>query len=166
MNLTDVDDKTIAGAEREGVPLREYTDRYIRAFFDDLDQLRIERAEHYPRATDHIDEMIGLIRRLEERGLAYRSGESVYFRIGDFPGYGRLSGIDLERDQARGAGRGRRLRQGSVTRLRALEGGRQEPVGWDSPWGRGRPGWHIECSAMSMKYLGETLRHPLRRRST
>ena len=156
MNLTDVDDKTIARAESEGVELREYTDRYIESFFADIDTLRLQRAEHYPRATDHIGDIIGFIKRLEDKGLAYTSGESVYYRIAGFEKYGRLSRVDSE-----GIRDGARVDSDEYDKEQARDfvlwkGGRQEKVSWDSPWGEGRPGWHIECSVMSMKYLGET----------
>ncbi|MBN2289104.1 MAG: cysteine--tRNA ligase [Candidatus Glassbacteria bacterium] len=157
VNLTDVDDKTINGAANAGKPLAEYTEPYIEAFFEDLDALRIERAEHYPRATGHIREIIELIGRLERNGLTYRSGDSVYFRIADFKGYGRLSRLDTSGIKA-----GARVDVDSYDKedLRDFvlwKGRKDENVGWESPFGCGRPGWHVECSAMSMKYLGETL---------
>src|SRR5450759_709277 len=155
MNLTDIDDKTIRGAAREGLPLAEFTARYAEEFFRDLAILGVERAEHYPRATDHIPEMIAVIARLKARGHTYESDGSVWFRISTFPGYGRLSGVDLS--QARP---GERVPDDEYEKedpkdfalWKAAKPG--EPA-WDSPFGRGRPGWHIECSAMSMKYLGE-----------
>jgi cysteinyl-tRNA synthetase len=156
MNITDVDDKTIDGAARQGKRLGEYTDYYIRAFFQDLDELRIQRAEYYPRATEHIPEILELIHRLEERGYSYRSEDSVYFRIADFPSYGALSRLDLS-----GMREGVRVDLDSYDKenirdFALWKGGKDEAVGWESPYGRGRPGWHIECSAMSMKYLGES----------
>jgi cysteinyl-tRNA synthetase len=154
MNLTDVDDKTIHGAIDAGLPLREFTERFAQAFFADLEKLNFEKAEQYPRATDHVPEMQEITAKLLEKGHAYESEGSVYFRISTFPGYGRLSGIDLT--QAR---RGERVADDSYEKedvkdfvlWKAAKPG--EPT-WDSPWGPGRPGWHIECSAMSMKYLG------------
>ncbi|NLE67273.1 MAG: cysteine--tRNA ligase [Lentisphaerae bacterium] len=159
MNLTDVDDKTIRGSRAAGKSLRDYTEPFKRAFFEDIDALGIERAEHYPAATDHVPEMIALIRRLEERGAAYRSDDgSVYFNISKFPGYGRLGHIDLS-----GLKPGARVAQDEYMKENAADFAlwkawceEDGDVAWDSPWGRGRPGWHIECSAMSMKYLGET----------
>ncbi len=159
MNLTDVDDKTIRGAQAAGVALRDYTRPYVDAFFDDIRQLNIEAAEHYPAATDHVPEMIALIRRLVDRGLAYPSGDgSVYFNVAKFPGYGRPAHIDLT-----GLRGGARVSQdeyekesiGDFAVWKAWDPADGDVV-WDSPWGRGRPGWHLECSAMSMKYLGET----------
>lgn len=162
MNLTDVDDKTIAGARAAGVPLRAYTEPFVDAFFRDLDRLGIRRADVYPRATEHVPHMIALIERLLERGLAYVAGDgSVYYAIARFPDYGKLSRIDLS-----GVRPGERVavdeygkedvRDFALWKAAKPE---DEAVGaaWDTPWGRGRPGWHIECSAMSMAYLGETL---------
>jgi cysteinyl-tRNA synthetase len=159
MNLTDVDDKTIRGAVALGASLDIYTERYKAAFFEDLDTLKIERAELYPEATRHIPEMIALIERLFEKGCAYQSSDgSVYFRIAAFQDYGKLAHLDMS-----GLRAGARVAQDEYDKDDAsdfalwkawqVEDG---DVAWDSPWGRGRPGWHIECSAMSMKYLGET----------
>jgi cysteinyl-tRNA synthetase len=155
MNLTDVDDKTIRGAAEAKLSLRDFTSKYADLFFRDIERLGIQPAEGYPRATDHIPEMQAMTAKLLERGHAYESEGSVYFRIATFPGYGRLSGIDLE--QAR---RGERVADDEYEKedvkdfvlWKAAKAG--EPF-WPSPWGQGRPGWHIECSAMSMKYLGE-----------
>jgi cysteinyl-tRNA synthetase len=159
MNLTDVDDKTIRGSMARGLPLSEYTAVYKRAFFEDLQTLRIEPAEHYPAATDHVPEMIALIAKLMEKGFAYRSDDgSIYFRIAAFKDYGKLAHLDRE-----GLRAGARVRQDEYDKDNAADfalwkawdaadGG----VAWDSPWGRGRPGWHIECSAMSTRYLGES----------
>jgi len=160
MNLTDVEDKTIRASRETGVPLKELTKKYIDAFFADLDTLRIERAEHYPAATDHIPEMVAIIKRLREKGHTYEAGGSTYFRLSSFPGYGRLSHFDLSR-----------LKEGASGRVDLDEYGTEDArdfalwkahdaddgdVYWDTELGRGRPGWHIECSAMSMKYLGES----------
>lgn len=156
MNLTDVDDKTIRGAQEQGVTLDEHTARYIDSFFADLETLHVEKAHEYPRATRHVAEMITLVERLIERGYAYVSEGSVFFRIAADPDYGRLSGIDLE--QAR---RGERVASDEYDKedLRDFvlwKGAKPGEPSWDSPWGPGRPGWHVECSAMSMKYLGES----------
>jgi len=156
MNLTDVDDKTIQGAHRAGVSLAEYTEPFIQSFQRDLDRLHLERPEHFPRATEHIPEIIDLILRLIERGYAYESDGSVFFSIARDADYGKLSGFDLA--QVR---RGERVANDEYAKddvrdfalWKAVKPG--EPA-WDSPWGPGRPGWHVECSAMSMKYLGET----------
>jgi len=159
MNLTDVDDKTIRGANAAGVALGDYTAPYKKAFFEDLAALNIQKAEVYPAATDHIAEMIALVGRLVEKGIAYKSDDgSVYFNVRKFPGYGKLAHIDFDaqRTGARcAADEYDKENVGDFALWKAWEES-DGPVGWDSPWGRGRPGWHIECSAMSMKYLGET----------
>jgi cysteinyl-tRNA synthetase len=156
MNLTDVDDKTILGAHKAGVSLREYTEPFVQAFLRDLEALHIERVERFPRATEHVPEMIALIGTLVEKGYAYQSDGSVFFSIAKDPGYGRLSGFDL--DQAR---RGERVASDEygkedVRDFVLWKAAKPDEPAWDSPWGPGRPGWHVECSAMSMKYLGET----------
>jgi cysteinyl-tRNA synthetase len=157
MNLTDVEDKIIAKAIETGQDLDAVTRPYIDAFFEDLDTLSIERAEYYPRATEHIPEMIALVEALRERGLTYDSQGSVYFRISAFEDYGRLSHLDKRQIRA-----GARIDSDQYEKDDArdfvlwkatLPG---EPASWDSPFGPGRPGWHLECSAMSMKYLGES----------
>ncbi len=156
MNLTDVDDKTIKGAMAEGVGLDEHTAPFIESFFRDLDRLHVERAEQYPRATRHVAEMIQLIERLEATGATYAADGSVYFRITADEDYGRLSGFDL--DQMR---QGERVADDDydkedVRDFVLWKGAKPGEPSWESPWGPGRPGWHIECSAMSMKYLGES----------
>jgi cysteinyl-tRNA synthetase len=155
-NLTDVDDRTIQRAKESGTSLREYTEHYAAAFFEDLATLKIEPAEHYPRATDYVPQMVEIIKRLEEGGHTYRSDGSIYYRISTFPEYGKLSGVrpeeniagaridadDYEKEDAR-----------DFVLWKAPKEG--EPV-WETELGPGRPGWHIECSAMSMALLGET----------
>src|SRR5689334_7383955 len=154
MNLTDVDDKTIRGAAQANLPLREFTEKYAALFFRDIDRLGFERADVYPRATDHIPEQQEMTRKLLEKGHAYESEGSVYFRIATFPDYGRLSGIDLS--QAR---RGDRVaddeyEKEDVKDFVLWKAAKPGEPSWPSPWGEGRPGWHIECSAMSTKFLG------------
>lgn len=156
MNLTDVDDKTIARASEAGLSLGDYTQPYIDAFFADLETLHVERAEHYPRATDHIPEMLAIIESLLAKGYAYEADGSVYFRLAEDDDYGRLSGFDLTAVQ-----RGERVADDEygkedVRDFVLWKGSKAGEPAWDSPWGPGRPGWHIECSAMSMKFLGET----------
>ena len=159
MNLTDVDDKTIRGCRAAGIPLKDYTRPYIDAFFEDIKTLNITPAAKYPAATDHIPEMQALIAKLFDNGLAYKSDDgSVYFNVAKFPNYGHPAHIDVG-----GMRGGARVSQDeyekeSVGDFALWKGYTPEDgdVVWDSPWGRGRPGWHIECSAMSMKYLGET----------
>jgi cysteinyl-tRNA synthetase len=156
MNLTDVDDKIIAGAREAGLSLDEFTAPFIESFFRDLDTLHVERAEHYPRATGHVAEMIALVERLLERGYAYEADGSVFFRIASDDDYGRLSRIDPS--QVR---RGERVASDEYDKEDARDfvlwkGSKPGEPSWESPWGPGRPGWHVECSAMSMKYLGDT----------
>ena len=159
MNITDVDDKTIAAARKKGISLREYTEHYTRAFFEDITALNIEKAHYYPRATEHIPEMVALIKKLLEKGYAYRGEDgSIYYAISKFKDYGKLSKIRVKE-----------LKPGA--RVKVDEYGKEEAhdfalwkawdeedgeVFWETELGKGRPGWHIECSAMSMKYLGET----------
>ncbi|MDA0577089.1 MAG: cysteine--tRNA ligase [Verrucomicrobia bacterium] len=159
MNLTDVDDKTIRGARQAGVSLNDFTGTFKKAFFEDLAILQIEPAEHYPAATDHVPEMIALIAKLIEAGHAYQSDDrSVYYRVKTFADYGRLAHLDMSGLQSSG-----RVSQdeydkesvGDFAVWKAWDEADGEVV-WDSPWGRGRPGWHIECSAMSIKHLGES----------
>ncbi|NQU06090.1 MAG: cysteine--tRNA ligase, partial [Calditrichaeota bacterium] len=157
MNITDVDDKTIREAHSRGVPLSEITEPVISEFFEDIDSLNIEHAEHYPRATEHVPEMIELIERLLDNGNAYRVDTNVYYSIDSFPDYGQLSGMKLDK-LVRGVRIDADEYEKEDFRDFALWKGWSEEDGdvwWDSPWGRGRPGWHIECSALSRKFLGE-----------
>ena len=159
MNLTDVDDKTIRGANAVGVALTDYTKTYKDAFFADLKKLNIQPAEVYPAATDHIPEMIDLVADLVKKGIAYQSEDgSVYFSVRKFPGYGKLAHIDFDHQQTGARCASDEYDKENVGDFALWKAWEESdgPVGWDSPWGRGRPGWHIECSAMSMKYLGET----------
>ncbi|MBM3327117.1 MAG: cysteine--tRNA ligase [Calditrichaeota bacterium] len=158
MNLTDIDDKTIRQSHASGVALKTLTAPIIERFFRDLKLLNIERAEIYPAATDHIPEIIALIERLLAKGYAYQAENNVYFSVERFPEYGQLSGMNLQ-----ALARGVRIDadeyedKENFRDFALWKGWTQEDgdVAWDSPFGRGRPGWHIECSAMSMKYLGE-----------
>jgi cysteinyl-tRNA synthetase len=157
MNLTDIDDKTIRDSNAAGITLEEHTEKYKDMFFRDIDRLNIQRAEHYPAATGHIDIMAEMVQKLLDRGHAYRSGDSVYFKISTFPKYGALSHMQLDKLKA-----GARIDSDEYEKETAsdfaLWKGWTESDGavyWDTLLGRGRPGWHIECSAMSMKYLGE-----------
>ena len=161
MNLTDVDDKIITKAAKTGQSITEVTQPFTDLFHKDRRYLRIEDAEGYPKATEHIPEMIALVERLIANGVAYVSDDgSVYFAIDKFPTYGQLSQLDKREVRA-----GARVAQDEYTKENAQDfalwksaKGEDEATGaaWDSPWGRGRPGWHLECSAMAMKYLGET----------
>lgn len=157
MNLTDVDDKTIRGARERGVELDEYTAEYIASFFEDLDTLRVQRAEAYPRATEHVAEMIAMIEKLLENGHAYVNDEgSVFFRIASDEDYGRLSGIDLSNVRQGERVASDEYEKEDVRDFGLWKAAKDDEPAWDSPWGRGRPGWHIECSAMSVKYLGNS----------
>ena len=157
VNFTDVDDKTIAGALEEGSPLREYTDKFIEYFYEDADTLNIERAEHYPRATDpeYLDAMVDLVKRLKERGHTYERDGSIYFRISTLPEYGKLSRIDVEGMQS-GAGDGDDYGKENARDFVLWKSPKENEPSWDTDIGPGRPGWHLECSAMSMKLLGES----------
>ncbi len=157
MNLTDVDDRTITASRKEGIPLSEYTARYAKAFFEDLKTLNAESAEHYPAATGHINEMVEIIQKLLREGYAYESGGSIYYKIAAFSGYGTLPHFKPDELKA-----GARVAADSYEKEQvgdfALWKGWDEQDGdvfWETPLGKGRPGWHIECSAMSMKYLGD-----------
>ncbi|MGV8042075.1 MAG: cysteine--tRNA ligase [Thermoanaerobaculaceae bacterium] len=156
MNLTDIDDKTIKGANAEGLSLREFTDRYIQAFFADIDTLRVQRAEHYPRATDYIPEMVALVRRLTANGHTYLLDGSTYFRISTFPHYGRLSGVLLDEVKPGARVDADEYEKEDVRDFVLWKAPKEgEPV-WDTELGPGRPGWHIECSAMGTALLGES----------
>ena len=162
MNITDVDDKTIRGARESGQPLREFTSTFKQAFFEDLAKVRIKPADQFPAATDqpYVDRMIAMIATLMERGLAYQAEDkSVYFRINKFPGYGKLAHFDLTQLQSTGRVKNDEYDKehvGDFALWKAWDEADGE-VAWESPWGRGRPGWHIECSAMATALLGDQL---------
>ena len=151
-NFTDIDDKILQRADKEDIPYTTLTDRYIARYHEDFDRLHVQRADVYPQATAHIDDIRLMISGLIDEGHAYRTKSGVYYRISSFPEYGKLSGKDTE-----GLLSGARIEP---------RGDKDDPMDfalwknvdtkpyWDSPWGTGRPGWHIECSAMSLKYLG------------
>ncbi len=162
MNLTDVDDKIIRRAAERGVTIRDITEPMVEVFERDRDFLRIEAAEVYPRATDHIPEMIQLVQALIDREFAYQAEDgSVYFAIGRFEGYGRLSRLDTRQIQPGARVAADDYNKEDVRDFALWKAAKEEDeragAAWDSPWGRGRPGWHLECSAMAMKYLGKTL---------
>ena len=158
-NLTDIDDRIINEAAKRNISIDEFTAPYIKAFWEDFDALGMERPEVTPRATHHIPEMIDIIAKLLENGHAYASDGSIYYRISAFPDYGKLSRISFSGNIA---GASERVDTDKYDKEDARDFALWKPVGegeepgWDAPFGRGRPGWHIECSAMSMKYLGET----------
>ena len=157
MNLTDVDDRIIANAAAQGVGIRDYTEKFAQAFFDDCKALSIESPEHWVRATDNIDSMVQLIQRLQEKTYTYASEGSIYYRIAKFPDYGKLSKIDVTGIQAGARVDVDRYEKESARDFALWKAPKPGEHFWDTPIGRGRPGWHIECSAMAMKYLGETI---------
>ncbi|MCL5877419.1 MAG: cysteine--tRNA ligase [Candidatus Bathyarchaeota archaeon] len=159
MNLTDIDDKTIKGSQKQGIPLRQFTDFYVKAFFEDIKALNILPADVYPKATDHIPEMIQIIKTLMAKGVAYKGEDgSIYFSVCKFPEYGKLSHLKVGELKA-----GARVSQDEYAKEEAQDFAlwkawtpEDGDVFWETELGKGRPGWHIECSAMSTKYLGET----------
>ena len=162
MNITDVDDKTIRGARESKQPLQKFTQQFKDAFFEDSDKLRIKRADDYPAATDqrYIDKMIVMISALIAKGLAYQAEDkSVYYRINKFPNYGKLANINLDELQSTGRVKHDEYDKehiGDFALWKAWDEDDGE-VKWDSPWGPGRPGWHIECSAMATALLGDQI---------
>jgi cysteinyl-tRNA synthetase len=162
VNFTDVDDKTIEGARQAGLSLGAYTEPFGEAFLDDAHILGIRPFARIPRATHHVDEMVEWIRRLEDRGMAYRADDgSVYFRISAFENYGRLSGNRADADAGRSRIDSDEYDKDDVRDFvlwkAARDADREVGAVWDSPWGPGRPGWHLECSVLSITELGETL---------
>jgi cysteinyl-tRNA synthetase len=162
MNLTDVDDKTIRGAREAKVPLTQFTAQFKQAFFEDSETLRIKQANDFPAATDqrYIDKMIAMISTLVSRELAYQADDkSVYFRISKFPDYGKLAHFDLTQLQSTGRVKNDEYDKEHIGDFALWKAWDEEDgdVKWDSPWGQGRPGWHIECSAMAIALLGDEL---------
>jgi cysteinyl-tRNA synthetase len=155
-NFTDIDDKVIANANLLGIPAQELAERLIDNFFADMDGLNIQRAHIYPKVTEEIPGMINIIERLIEKKHAYQSGGDVYFRVKSFPGYGKLSHRSMDEMVAGDQGQHLKNKEHPMDFALWKSAKPGEPE-WDSPWGKGRPGWHIECTAMSLKYLGETL---------
>lgn len=159
MNLTDVDDKTVKGSQKQGISLREYTDKYKEYFFEDLKSLNIEKVEYYPRATENIAEIIQFIQKLIDNDFAYVKDNNVYFDVSKFKDYGKLAHLDLSTLKHNAQGRlddeyeKDDLRDFALWKTYTEEDG---DVYWESPWGKGRPGWHIECSVMSCKYLTDS----------
>ncbi|MBW3023037.1 cysteine--tRNA ligase [Candidatus Woesearchaeota archaeon] len=157
MNITDVDDKTIRDSQKEGISLKEFTEKYEKAFYEDLEKLNIDKADVFPKATEHIEEMVAIIKILLDKKIAYKSDDgSIYYDISKFPDYGKLAHIDVSELKA-----GARVKQDEYEKGQAqdfaLWKAWDENDGdgfWETELGKGRPGWHIECSAMSMKSLG------------
>ncbi len=155
-NFTDIDDKMINRANREGTTVKELGDRFIKEYYQDADALGIERATVNPRATEHIGDIIKLVKKLIEKGHAYATENGdVYFSVRSFPGYGKLKGQDID-DMENGARISPTEQKRDPLDFALWKGEKPGEPSWPSPWGKGRPGWHVECSAMSMKYLGET----------
>ncbi len=156
MNLTDVDDKLIKKANEENTTLEKVADKYAKAFFEDIEKLNVKKATVYPKATEHIKEIIELIKSLEEKGFAYNVEGEVFYDVKKFDGYGKLSGKNIDDLEA-----GARIEINDLKRnpldFALWKKAKPNEPSWDSPWGKGRPGWHIECSAMSMKHLGHTI---------
>jgi cysteinyl-tRNA synthetase len=156
MNITDVEDKIIRNAGDKGVTIQEYTEPYTKAFFEDLKKLNIKPADLYPKATEYIKEMVDIVKKLKAKGYTYEKDDSTYYRISKFKDYGKLSKVNIEESKE-----GVRIDADEYDKesahdfvlWKARKG--NEPF-WETELGNGRPGWHIECSAMSMKNLGET----------
>jgi cysteinyl-tRNA synthetase len=159
MNITDVDDKTIKNSIQQGLSLQKYTKKYTDAFFEDLEELNIEKAKYYPRATDHIKEMVAIIKKLMKKDLAYKGEDGcIYFSVSKFKNYGKLARLKLDTLES-----GARVKQDeydkeSLSDFALWKAWDKEDgdVFWETDIGKGRPGWHIECSAMSTKYLGDS----------
>jgi cysteinyl-tRNA synthetase len=161
MNITDIDDKTIRDSGKEGVPLNEFTERYTKSFLRGIDLLNIRRATVYPRATEYIPRMIKFIEALVNKNAAYEAEDGVYFDINSFPDYGKLSGIDLEKIETTERLSADEYDKESVHDFALWKKSTQDELDRgiysDSPWGPGRPGWHIECSAMTKSIMGDTI---------
>ncbi len=157
MNITDVDDRIIQQSIEAGRPLAEYTETYTQAFLEDAAKLRLERPERLVKATEHISEMVEVIKQLGEKGCTYESDGSVYFRIACFPEYGKLSHTDFTGIRAGARVDSDKYDKADARDFVLWKARKQGEPAWDTELGSGRPGWHIECSAMAMKYLGETL---------
>jgi cysteinyl-tRNA synthetase len=157
MNLTDVDDRIIANAAAANLGIRDYTEKYAQAFFADCKALSVEAPEHWIRATDHIPDMVKLIEKLQQKSFTYDSEGSIYYRIAKFPQYGKLSKIDLTGIQAGARVDNDRYEKESARDFALWKAPKPGEHFWETEIGPGRPGWHVECSAMAMKYLGETL---------
>ena len=156
MNITDIDDKTIKGAKALGVSLQDYTKKYIEAFFEDIKVLRILPADYYPRATEHIEDMVKMVKGLLVKGYAYPKDGSVYFSLAKFPDYGKLSKINKDELKAGVRVESDEYEKESVYDFVLWKKARPDEPSWETEFGAGRPGWHLECSAMSTRYLGPT----------
>jgi cysteinyl-tRNA synthetase len=157
MNLTDVDDRIIQNAAEKGISIFDYTAQYIQAFKEDMKALSCETPEHVVRATDHIEDMVKLIEQLEAKGFTYRTDGSIYYRIAKFPAYGKLSKVDLSGIKAGARVERDRYEKDDARDFALWKAPKPGEHFWETAIGPGRPGWHIECSAMAMRYLGDTL---------
>jgi len=156
MNITDVDDKIIKSAREAGVPISEYTNRYVQAFLGDMEKLRIEKPDVTPYATEHIDDMVELVLKLRDKGHTYESDGSTYYRISTFGDYGKLSRLDLSHTQPENRVDSDEYTKENPRDFVLWKARKEGDAYWDTPLGPGRPGWHLECSTMSMKYLGDS----------
>jgi len=154
-NFTDIDDKIINRAQKLGIPPQELAEKHVAEYFRDMDALNIMRAHVYPRATEEVPKIIEMIQGLIDRGYAYESAGSIYFRVKAFPNYGKLSHQDVE--EMKSSGGVEEAEKEAALDFALWKAAKPGEPSWPSPWGRGRPGWHIECSAMSLKYLGESI---------
>ena len=154
VNITDVDDKLINKANERGISMLEVAEENIKDYNENLAALGVDQIDHFPRATDCMDEIIGFVQSLVDQGFAYESAGDVYFEVGKDGQYGKLSNRSVEAMQGEGGGTADRKR--GLADFALWKSAKPDEPSWDSPWGKGRPGWHIECSAMSKKLLGET----------
>lgn len=155
MNLTDVDDRIITKSIEEKIPSTQVSEKYINYFFEDIQRLNMKKADVYPKATEHMEEIISLIKKLEKKGIAYNVNGNVFYDVSKFAGYGKLSGKKID-DLESGARIEINEEKKSPLDFSLWKKAKEGEPYWESPWGNGRPGWHIECSAMSCKHLGET----------
>ncbi len=156
MNLTDIDDRIIERSLKEGIPATEITEKYTRAFFEDIDALGIQRADVHPKATEHVKQIVALIQKLLDKSWAYQVNGDVYYDVSSFKNYGKLSGKKIS-DLVAGSRVAVDEKKRNPLDFALWKNQKPGEPAWESPWGLGRPGWHIECSAMSMTYLGESL---------
>ncbi|HUP46213.1 MAG TPA: class I tRNA ligase family protein, partial [Thermoanaerobaculia bacterium] len=156
MNITDVEDKIIRNAREAGKDIRTYTAPFIEAFHVSLKELRVRPADAYPRATEYIPQMVSLVERLNQRGHTYTADGSTYFRVGSLPGYGKLSQVEVDAASAFSRVESDEYEKESARDFVLWKAKKEDEPSWPAPIGEGRPGWHLECSAMSMDLLGET----------
>jgi cysteinyl-tRNA synthetase len=158
-NFTDIDDKILNRAKQEGVTMQEISEKYINAYFEDIRRLNVKDADAYPRATDNISEIYQIIQQLETSGFAYAVSGDVFYQVNQFKDYGKLSGRKLDEQQAGASGRvdTEGAKKKNPADFALWKAAKPDEPFWESPWGKGRPGWHIECSAMVKRILGNTI---------